>query len=60
MDHAINAPGYGNNVVDGINAADKRYLKEQMKPIGKLSSNNTSTIGIIPSDSKDVSIKFSD
>ena len=27
MDHAINAPGHGNNVVDGLNATDKHYLK---------------------------------
>ena len=29
MDCAINAPGHGNNVVDGPNATDKRYLKEK-------------------------------
>ena len=28
MDLAINAPGHENNVVDGLNATDKRYLKE--------------------------------
>ena len=60
MDRVINAPVHGNNVVDGINTTDKFYLKEQMKPIGKLSSNNTSTTGIIPSASKDVSVIFSD
>ena len=27
MDRAINSPGHVNNVVDGINAMDKRYLK---------------------------------
>ena len=27
MDHAMNAPGRGNNVVDGLNATDKLYLK---------------------------------
>ena len=27
MDRAINAPVHGNNVVDGINATDKLYLK---------------------------------
>ena len=26
-DREINAPGHGKNVVDGINATDKRYLK---------------------------------
>ena len=29
-DHAINGPIHINNVVIGINATDKRYLKEQM------------------------------
>ena len=36
--HAINAPGYVNNVVDGLNATDKLYLKEHMELIGKLAS----------------------
>ena len=27
MDHTINAPGHGNNVVYGINETYKRYLK---------------------------------
>ena len=27
MDNAINEPGHGNNVVDGINATSKIYLK---------------------------------
>ena len=27
MDHAINSPGHGNNVFDGLNATVKRYLK---------------------------------
>ena len=30
MDSAINAPDHGNNFVDGLNATDKRYLKEKM------------------------------
>ena len=29
MDLAINSPGYGNNVVDVLNATDKYYLKEK-------------------------------
>ena len=59
MDIAINAPGHGKNVVDGINATYKCYLKEQIEPIGKLSSNDTSNILILPSASKDASIKLS-
>ena len=31
-----------------------------MKPIGKLGSNNTMNIDMLPSASKDVSIKFTD
>ena len=58
MDFAINPPGHGNNVVDGLNATEKLYLKEQMELIGKWSSKDTSNIGMIPSASKDVSIKF--
>ena len=27
LDSAINAPGHGNNVVDGINVTDKLYFK---------------------------------
>ena len=27
MDHAMNPPGHGKNVVDGLNATDKHYLK---------------------------------
>ena len=60
MDHAINAPCHGNNVVDGLNATDKNYLKGRMELIGKLASNNTTNIGMLPSASKDVSIKFAD
>ena len=58
MDHAINAPDHLNNVVDGLNVTDKSYFKEQMELIGKLSSNDTSNIGMLPSALKYVSIKF--
>ena len=57
-DHAINAPGHGNNVVDGLNATEKRYLKGEMELIGKLASKDTTNIGILPSSSKYISIKF--
>ena len=33
MDREIKVPGNGKNVVDGINATDKHYLKEQMELI---------------------------
>ena len=46
------------NVVDGLNATDKHYLKGGMEIICKLGSNGTTNIGIIPSASKDVSVKF--
>ena len=47
-DRAINPPGHGKNVVDGLNATYKRYLKGEMELIVKLESNNTSKIGMIP------------
>ena len=60
IDSVINTYGHGKNVVDGINLIDKPLLKEQMKPIGKLSSNDTSNIRMIASSSKDLYIKFVD
>ena len=60
MDLAINAPVLGNNVVDGLNTTDKHYLKGEMELIGKLVSKYNTKIGIIPSASRDVSIKFPD
>ena len=41
MDREINEPGHGNNVVDGLNAMDKHYLKGKIKLVGKLPSNDT-------------------
>ena len=58
MYHEIDESSHGNNVVDGLNAAHKRYLKEQMELVGKLLDNGTSNIGILPSASKYISIKF--
>ena len=60
MDFSINEPGHGNNVVGGINATDKCYSKEQIELIGKLSSNSTSKIVMLPSVPKYVSIKCLD
>ena len=59
-DRAIYAPGHGNNVVDGHNAMEKRYLKGKMELIIMLGSNDTTNIGMITSASKDAPIKFSD
>ena len=60
IDFSINAPCYGNNIVDGLDDTKKLYLKEQMELLGKLASKNTSNIGMISSASKDVSIKVSE
>ena len=60
MDHTINAPGHGNNVIDGINTEDKRYLKGGMEIIGKLGSNYTTKIVMLHISPKDVSIEFVD
>ena len=49
MDRKINVPGHGNNIVDGLDTTEKLYLKKQMKLIGRLGSNNTSNIGMLPS-----------
>ena len=35
MDHAINEPVHGKNVVDAINDTEKPYFREQMKILGK-------------------------
>ena len=43
-DCAINAQGIGKNVVDGLNAKDKHYLKGKMELVGKLVSNYTTKI----------------
>ena len=46
---AINSHVHGKNFFDGINAAGKFYLKEKkVKLIGKLVSNNTPKIGMLP------------
>ena len=60
LDRAINAPGHGKNFFYGLYAMDKRYLEGKMEPIGKLESNNTANIGMLPIASKDVSINFFD
>ena len=60
MNREINATGHGNNVVDGINTTERRYLKGEIKLIGKLASDDTTNIGMLTSASKDVSIKFAD
>ena len=59
-DCVINAPGHGKNVVDGLNETDKLYLKRKMELMGRLASNDTTNIGMLPNASKYVSINFSD
>ena len=53
-------PDHGKNAIEGLNVTDKSYLMRKMKLIGKLGSNDTTNIEIIPRASKDVSIKCSD
>ena len=60
MYRSINEPGHGKNVVDGLNSTYKLYLKGEMELIVELAINDTSKIGMLPSASKDISIKFSD
>ena len=56
MNTENNVPWHGKNAVDELKTMNERYLKEQMETIGKLASNDTSNIGIIPGASKDVFI----
>ena len=49
-DSKMNGSGHGNNVVDGLNTTTKCYFKGEMEPIGKLASNDSSKIGMIPSE----------
>ena len=55
MDRAIDAPVHEDNIVDGPNAIEKRYLKEQIELLGKLTSHDASKIGMLPIESKHVS-----
>ena len=59
MDFVDNTTGNGKNVVGSINDTKTFYLKKQMKLLGKLASNNTSKIIMLPIEFKYVSIKFS-
>ena len=49
MDITLNITGLGKNIVDGLNATNKRYLNVEMELIGKLGSNDTTNVGVIPS-----------
>ena len=60
MDRTINAPGHGNNVVDGLNATGKRYLKGEMELMGILASNDATNIVMLPSASKYFFVNFAD
>ena len=60
IDCVINSPVHGKNAVGGINETEKTYLKGEMKLIGKLGSNYTTKIGILPSALKYFSVKFAD
>ena len=50
MDHKINAPAHGKNLVDGINAT--AFFKDQKEIFGDLKTNHTSNIGMFPCASK--------
>ena len=50
MDFAMNIPGHGNNVFDGIKYTNTHDLKEQMELLGKLANNDAPKIGIITSE----------
>ena len=39
IDRGISAPGHGNDVVNGLNAVDKRYIYQSMSTV-KLTGSN--------------------
>jgi hypothetical protein len=41
IDHAVNAPGHGKDIVDGLNATDKNFLKKKMCLIGTPGAQET-------------------
>ena len=49
MDCAINAPGNGKNIVDGLNVREFFYLMGKIELIDKLGSNDTTKIGMLTS-----------
>ena len=53
-----NEPGNRNNGVDGIKDTAKIYFKGKKELLRKPASNDTSTIVMLPSAWKDVSIDF--
>ena len=60
MDCEKNAPGHGNNLVNGINVTKKLCLKGKMELVGHLKTNDKLNIGIITFASKSGSINFSE
>ena len=58
FDHAINAPSHEKNVVGGLNAMYKRYLKEEIELISELACNDKSIMGMLPSASNTSPLKF--
>jgi hypothetical protein len=43
IDHAVNAPGHGKDIVDGLNATDKNFLKQKMCLVGTPGAQNQET-----------------
>jgi hypothetical protein len=41
IDQAVGAPGHGKDVVDGLNATDKRYLKQKMSMVSTPEENDS-------------------
>ena len=60
MDRAMNTTGHRKNVVDGLNATNKCYLKGEMELMSILSIYDITNIGMLPSASKYVSVSFTD
>jgi hypothetical protein len=52
IDGAVGAPGHGKDVVDGLNAKDKRYLKQQMTPEENDSNNRMFACSMVKEEGK--------
>ena len=51
MDREISAPGHGKDVLDGLNAIVKFYLKEKMNRLSNNIIRNCEGLGMLNSDS---------
>ena len=58
IDSAIGEPGHWKYFVDGLNARDKKYLREQMKGLSKILTTICEGLDMINSASKNQHLVF--